>query len=290
MKGKVVILTLEGSADLRESSYLIQLCRQRWEEDGLECEQVRNLDKAVPADIAIMHVDLTRIPKEYLEYAADYPVVLNQRVTDVSRDRYSRLLLRQGDDWNGAVIIKTLANYGGVPELHRSLEQGDGVMQLEDVQRPWRKRQYLESSHYPVFSSIHEVPPGVWRNPLLVVEKLLFERGLEGRYTLRNWIFLGDRELNTYHTGPGPVVKAPPPWAELEKKYRPVIPREPVPQALRDLRDDMGFDYGRFDYAIVDGEAVIYDVNRTTAILDAFLHAFAQEIHEELPRGLYAYL
>ncbi len=29
------------------------------------------------------------------------------------------------------------------------------------------------------------------------------------------------------------------------------------------MRKDLGFDFGKFDYAIVDGRVVLYDVNRT---------------------------
>jgi hypothetical protein len=36
-----------------------------------------------------------------------------------------------------------------------------------------------------------------------------------------------------------------------------------VPDELRRIRADLGFDFGKFDYAIVDGKVVLYDVNRT---------------------------
>lgn len=48
-------------------------------------------------------------------------------------------------------------------------------------------------------------------------------------------------------------------------KFRGVMERtdDPVPDELRRVRARMGFDYGKFDYGIVDGEVVLYDVNRT---------------------------
>ena len=38
---------------------------------------------------------------------------------------------------------------------------------------------------------------------------------------------------------------------------------DPVPEELRKIRAQLGFDYGKFDYGIVDGEVILYDVNRT---------------------------
>jgi hypothetical protein len=34
------------------------------------------------------------------------------------------------------------------------------------------------------------------------------------------------------------------------------------------IRRELGFDYGKFDYGIVDGRVVLYDVNRTTGTAD----------------------
>ena len=37
----------------------------------------------------------------------------------------------------------------------------------------------------------------------------------------------------------------------------------PVPEQVLRLRHHLGIDYGKIDYAIHNGEVVIYDVNRT---------------------------
>ena len=39
-----------------------------------------------------------------------------------------------------------------------------------------------------------------------------------------------------------------------------------MPDELRNIRRDLGFDYGKFDYAIVNDRVVLYDVNRTPAL------------------------
>jgi hypothetical protein len=49
-------------------------------------------------------------------------------------------------------------------------------------------------------------------------------------------------------------------------KSHSVLRREPisdVPVELRQVRRELGFDFGKFDYGIVDGRVVLYDVNRT---------------------------
>ena len=59
-------------------------------------------------------------------------------------------------------------------------------------------------------------------------------------------------------------------------KFRGVMERtsEPVPDELRRIRQEMGFDYGKFDYGVVNGEVVLYDVNRTPgASADPRVHA-----------------
>jgi hypothetical protein len=36
-----------------------------------------------------------------------------------------------------------------------------------------------------------------------------------------------------------------------------------IPDDLRRWRRELGFDFGKFDYAIVEGKTVLYDANRT---------------------------
>ena len=107
---------------------------------------------------------------------------------------------------------------------------------------------------YPVYKSLAEVPRDVFKNPALVVERFLPEK--EGdRYFMRLCFFLGDRELNARVAGPEPVIK----------RRNAVLVEEgiQVPEPVRRLRRELGLDYGKIDYAIHDGEVVIFDVNRT---------------------------
>jgi hypothetical protein len=39
-----------------------------------------------------------------------------------------------------------------------------------------------------------------------------------------------------------------------------------VPPEIRTVRERLGFDFGKFDYGMVDGRACLYDVNRTQSM------------------------
>jgi hypothetical protein len=84
-------------------------------------------------------------------------------------------------------------------------------------------------------------------------------------------MFLGDREINRRTWSPDPVVKL--------RGSRIETLSEPVPDELRAIRRELGFDYGKFDYGVVDGEVVLYDVNPTPgSAQDPRVHAAAIDI------------
>ena len=58
-------------------------------------------------------------------------------------------------------------------------------------------------------------------------------------------------------------------------------PREKteVHPQIRELREAMGFDYGKFDYVVRDGEAILLDANKTPGhlpIVDADTRAIVR--------------
>jgi hypothetical protein len=201
---------------------------------------------AIKADVAVLHVDLTVVPEDHLEYLRQFPVVINGQVKDISKRAISSNILSAGDAYDGPVIIKTDRNYGGIMEAMlgaRGLGQRPTVV--------W------EPKDYPIYQHAREVPAEVWSNPDLVVEKFICERR-DGCYCLRTWVFMGDKETNSLSWAKEPIVKSDA-----------VIRREPVaevPEELRQMRRTLGFDFGKFDYAIVDGRVILYDANRTPAI------------------------
>jgi hypothetical protein len=122
-----------------------------------------------------------------------------------------------------------------------------------ETKRSWPRRCWLPPDGYRVYGKRDQVPAAVWTNSNLVVERFVSER--EGPYyCCRHWLFFGNREVGRRTMSLNPVVKAD---AKLEALS------DPVPDELRAIRQRLGFDYGKFDYGIVDGQVVLYDMNRT---------------------------
>ena len=232
--------------------YLVYALAQRWRAWGHRVLVHHGAEGAPEGDLAIMNVDLTRLPDSYRALAARYPRLVNGAVHDVSKNRFSQDLLASDSDWPGPVIVKTERNYGGRPErLLRAVAARAGVS-CDIPEGP-----LLEG--YPVFDSLRAVPEAIWREPGLVVERFVPEADSRGFY-LRVWIFLGARESSGRWRASAPIIKG-----------EQLLEREdvPVPDELRRWREALGFDYGKFDYVRHDGRFVLLDANRTPSFTPA---------------------
>jgi hypothetical protein len=202
--------------------------------------------QAIAADLAILHVDLTSVPTEYLEFAASFPICLNAQVGTIAKRTVANGLVRQNTNWAGSVIVKTDLNYRGVPETRANTIAGQ-----QNLPAPFPNAVSL--SDYPTFASAAAVPAAYWLNDGLVVQKFLPERLADG-FGIRFWTFLGHVERCDLCVSSTPSVKA-----------ATTIRLEPsrVPKPLRDLRKRLGLDYGKIDFVIHDGRPVVMDVNKT---------------------------
>ncbi|MBS1213470.1 MAG: hypothetical protein H6R26_2087, partial [Proteobacteria bacterium] len=239
---KIAILS-HVNDDFARGGYLLDRMVAAWERKGFSVTVLRGTRDFVPADVLVSHVNLTVVPEEYRAFAQRFPVVINGRATDISKRVVSTHVVHRDEDYAGPVIVKTNRNFGGWPE--RQLIPARDPLSLARRAAacllPWSWTGRLRPYDYPIFDSVREVPRAVWRNPLLVVEKFLPERQ-DGMYCLRQWLFFGDSESSSMLRSPSPIVKS-----------RNVLERErgiPVPDALRALRTKIGFDYGKFDYAM----------------------------------------
>ena len=263
----IAILT-DPADGFRRRRYLVHLMIPRWESMGFRVAVVTGPDDYVPADLALLHVSLSVVPDAWRQLADRYPRVLNGRALDNRQRAFSRLLVvREGPD-PGPVIVKTDWNCGGWrefrgtvqesplgPLLHLLGREEEACLWLArlEARRSWRHKRLLPYGEYPVYASRALVPSGVWDNPNLVVERFVAER--DGpRYYCRHWLFFGDREVSRRTSSPDPVIK-------FDAALEPLS--DPVPEELRAIRRQLGYDYAKFDYGIVDGEVVLYDVNRT---------------------------
>jgi hypothetical protein len=291
-RARLAILTRTRD-DFRERHYLVKLMFPIWEELGIEVVVVTDDEPFVPADLALLHVDLSVVPDRCRRLAERYPRVLNGSVLDIRKRTFSRdLVSRDGPD-PGPVIVKTDLNCGGRQEFREAILDSRAVRALRPLglgeqahrfrdwleeQRPWSRRTWIHTSEYRVFASRSAVPRAVWGNRNLIVERFLSERRGD-LYACRHWVFFGDRDRHSRTLSTAPAVKGRTSIEALS---------DPVPDALREMRRRLGFDYGKFDYGVVDGRIVVYDVNRTPGIAsDPSAHAAAVA---ELAPGIQAFL
>jgi hypothetical protein len=248
-----------------------------WDKRGIDVYIVYAPHVRFEADLAILHIDLTVIPQAYVDLGALFPKCLNGAVPDISKRVISNSLVLRDDGYDGPVIVKSNLNNRGNNEAFilakarspnrefasagKTSSTSVHVTQGQKV----RKEAFMPILEYQILDSAKQVSPAVWDNRDLVVERFLPERS-QDLYCLRTWVFLGDKETNSICYCDQPVVKS-----DRIVRRQQLSPDE-IPDDLRALRRQLKFDYGKFDYAIIDGRAVLYDANRTPS-----LGAFSRE-------------
>lgn len=147
------------------------------------------------------------------------------------------------------MIVKTDLNHAGLPEY--KLAQRRAPLWRRLARRAVRK---LGQRHaYRVHASLDDVPRAALRDPRLVVERFVAER-VGDQYCVRIYQFLGDRHTSARVVSRDRVIKADGQWTSH--------PVEPEPGIVA-LRRELGYDFGKFDYVMQDGEAVLLDANKT---------------------------
>lgn len=255
-KDRLKIAILSHKFDkLEPRSYVLNQLVNAWRDSGHDVFVLQGTNHYREADILILHVNLTVVPKSYLEFSKQYPLVVNGRVHDISKSTVSSHLVRSCNEYDGEVIVKTDRNCGGRPD-QRVRERRFFPRQLKKIKKmiPGMSLSKRGKIDYQIFPSARDVPPAIWNNPLMVVEKYLPEREGE-HYCIRQWVFFGSEGFNQRVHSLNPIIKA-----------ENVVHREydiPIPDDLRDMRIALGFDYGKFDYTVVDGETILFDANST---------------------------
>lgn len=248
---RIAVLFHARERDLDPRLYLVGHLAELWREDGLEVVYLYGTDRYVPADLLLVHVDLSVVPEAYLEFASGYPIVLNGRVRDIRKTVTSRYLVQPGDGWEGPVIVKTDLNCGGYPEFLNSLT---GFRRLPAAKAlSWRLRAAPTWRDYRVFDRLADVPARLAERPEFVIERFLPEFA-GGLYHMQMYQFLGDRERCSRLSSPKAVFKADESTAATAV--------EPHP-AAQQWRVELGLDYGKIDYTVRDGEAILLDANKT---------------------------
>jgi len=248
MKKRIVILVHENTKRAQMRLYFVAQLAQCWRESGFRAVALRHADKPPTGDLLFMHVDLSRVPDHYLATARGFAASVNARVADIRKSAISRHLLRPDSDWDGPVIVKTDLNCAGLPEERYEGTRGAG--------HPARVK---TAAGYRVLPGLRSVPEEVFANPQLVVEAFLPEPA-DGGYCIRSYNFLGDAEDCFLAWSDRPIINM--------NSIKRIEQTEVHPQ-IRQLREELGFDYGKFDYTVRDGRAILFDANKTPGTLPA---------------------
>lgn len=277
MKLKIAVLFLERDRKRDVSFYQVWRFAEIWRADGHDVEFLFGTKKFVPADLLFMHIDLSVVPKKYLDFAERYPVAINKSVVDIRKTAFSKNLISNDDDYQGPVIVKTNLNHYGQPEAR------DLFLRLPNwatFPRKFIKRYKLRRTRYHIYPSLSEVPEQVHIDRRLVIEKFLPE--MEGEsYCLRYYFFMGDTYYSERLICNEPIIKS---------SSKIVMEQVELDNRIVELRHQLGFDYGKFDYVIRDGEVHLLDANKTPCIRTKNATPEYNKSLDERARSVYDYV
>ena len=111
---RIPILTHSNAATLK--GYFLARVVSEWKRQGVEVLIQHDLSNSVPADVCLVHVDLSVVPSRYIEFAQRYPRTINLHITDIRKTSYSRNRVMHEDGYEGPVIVKSSLNCAGEPE------------------------------------------------------------------------------------------------------------------------------------------------------------------------------
>lgn len=219
-----------------------------------------------PAELAFVHVDLTELPSEFLDIGDRCALAINGKATTIDRRMFSRLRLMQADSYGGPVIVKTVRNGRGYPEL-RYAARKNALTRLGHVVKKLTMPGYKERKcpSYRVCETLEEVPASVWGDERLLVER--FAPGtLNPPFTRYKYNFFLDIEQNTRSTFSSLIYED-----ESVESYEVV---SDIPDEIRRVRQLLHLDYGAIEYFVVDDDCFVIDANKTVTQPDAWIDRF----------------
>jgi len=251
----IAILCHEADRSRSQGRYVIHDLADIWREWGFDVEFIYGTSDATPADILFVHVDLSVVPEEYIEFASTYPVTINAGIRDIRKSVVSPNLITDKDPWNGPVVVKSDFNFGGAPE-RRMESRGRRALRRVHAKFDGLARRVgfkANRDEYEIYDTLDMVPESRLRNDRLVVEKFRPQL-VDGLYNLQIYQFLGDHWVCVRLRGKHPIVKS-----HNAVSAEATEPHEDIEQ----WRESLNIDYGKLDYVVVDGEAILLDVNKT---------------------------
>jgi len=277
---KVAILFRKDEKPSSVEGYAIHGMMEHWQRYGIKVVAVFGPQrKKIPADLLFIHVNLSVVPQPYLDYARQYSAILNQNIIDIRKTSVCDHLVREGDDYQGPVIVKSDLNAAGIPErkvrykIARKMEKF-----LHRVAPPVLTIHKQED--YRIYSSVHDVPTGVFHDKKLVIQKFLpeIENDL---YHVRSYSFLGDRYSCMRLSATEPVIR-------LGNTTR-VETVDPHPEIVA-IRNKIKMDYGKLDYVIHQEKVILLDVNKTLGAQRNENNSTVLAMRKERAKGIFPYL
>lgn len=241
----------------RARGYFVELLARVWQARGQPVVFHQGPQPAPPEATALLHVDLTRLPQDYLEWSRRFRACIGSAPADISKRAISQALVDRDDDYDGAVMVKTDLNALGKPERLLAAASGAPLRRL-GLKLLERLPPVLGGPLGPRYLSFDRksaVPAWVWRRRDLVVERFLPERVGSG-FAVHQWYFLGPCERVLSMVSDDPIVK-------IELATEAVLHSGGIPEVVRRRRAELGFDYGKIDYVLSEEGPVVLDANRT---------------------------
>ncbi|MDY6839567.1 MAG: hypothetical protein SWH78_16500 [Thermodesulfobacteriota bacterium] len=284
----IAVLFHESATPKQMRNYRAWHLAQVWKDWGIDVQLLRGANDSIDADLVIPQIDLSVRPRAYRFLQDSKGVVLNRNVLDIRKTSFSRNLVSMQDEYDGPVIVKTNANSGGAPEnlvfralppIRRKIFLARRLL-IQFVRTGSIDRlayvRTLNSNKYPVYPSKREVPRGVFKNPNLVIEKFLPEKNGDFYYS-RSYVFLGNEGVAVRIKSECPVVK---------NTVLPDLEFVPIDETMVAAREALGFDYGKFDYVVHNGEPVLLDINATPYLGTSYSPEVKQRIVAQLAKGI----
>lgn len=283
---RIAILLHENDKERMLKSSLISKMAECWKDDGHEVFYLYGTNKFIAADLIFVHVDLTIVPGAYLEFARQYPRVINGKVKDIRKTTLNNDLLHITEDWDGPVIVKSDYNCAGVPERFRKGFLGKiekkMLSMLNSLNLNLHPPKFKSSLDYKVFDHLKDVPKILFYYPNVVIQKFIPEMD-DGQYCIRTVSFLGNNLTPKRLKGSNPIVKG-----ETASSIEYDI--ETHPEIVAKIKE-LNFDYGKFDYVVVDGKPILLDINKTVGISPNLVSNHGIEAtYRYHAEGLYQYL
>jgi len=284
MSKSIALVFHENERNRDIPSFAIWHLAQIWRNDGVRVHYLFGVKKHIPADLAILHVDLTAVPKEYTDFAKRYPIALNGNLRNISKSLISQNRINPKDGYEGRVIVKSELNFAGRPErkllgtpLSRKAFRIACRLPFDPLQILGPRPRFKSPTDYIIRENIQSVPRVWFDRKDLLIERFLPEKQ-DGLYCLRIYHFLGNRGVCILWKSGNPVVNS----STVIKRQKVEVHPEIV-----SLTKSMGFDYGKFDYVMHDDKPVLLDANKTPGAVDT---AAYRDMCSEWAKGIRAYL